>query len=120
MAKRILKKGTVLNQTDIKTGLTLIRTFDNYDGYHPAYLIQLKDKKYLIQRSGNCEPKKCESACCNLFSILCPKAKTYDDGEPTDSYFKQFSITETAVLSSSLFLSLSLSISACSALINAR
>ncbi len=37
------------------------------EGY--LYVLRLKGKKYLVERTGKCNPKKCHSACCKFIHL---------------------------------------------------
>ncbi len=66
-----LKKGTVLTQDQLKTDVQMGEAFETYQAEgdkQPAYILTIKGNKYLVKRTGKCEPKKCKAACCKIMA----------------------------------------------------
>lgn len=85
---KLLKKGYVLKQADLKSNVRRIKVFDLKKGNQPQYILEIKEKKYLVRRTGECDYKKCKNACCKIISIHV--SGKYSDGEPINRYIKNF------------------------------
>lgn len=86
---RKLKRGDVLTQNNLKTGVLMEKNYQvNMEGKQPSYILNIKGNRYLVRRTGECKPKECASACCKIISYNI--SGKYSDGEPVNRYFKGF------------------------------
>ena len=63
-----LKVGDALKQKHFKKDFEVQQKY-NAGTKKPSYLVSVDGTKYLITRQGNCQPKRCGSACCKFFAI---------------------------------------------------
>lgn len=82
-----LKKGDILLQSHLKDKCELIRELTLKHECHPMYILKIDGFKYLVMRTGGCNPKICNSACCK---ITATKIQKWYDGTSSLSYLKGF------------------------------
>lgn len=85
--KKTFGNGHVLSWHDLQKSVS-IETWYVFKDDGRLYILVIDKIRYLVSRTGVCEPKRCKSACCKVISINVGGAR--HDGESHENYWTGF------------------------------